>query len=81
MLKGMLQTLDHATGKTCQELATRIGGLEQACKVTAEAMATQLSTQIKDFSVSLKGVRNIQEKHGKRLDDLDKQMRVGTAGY
>jgi hypothetical protein len=49
-------------GKTVRELEDRIGGLEKACTVTAAALAAQLSTQIKDFSVSIKGVQATREK-------------------
>jgi hypothetical protein len=57
-----VEGLDLAMGKTVRELEDRIGGLEKACTVTAAALAAQLSAQIKDFSVSIKGVQATREK-------------------
>ena len=55
-----VEGLDQAMGKTVRELEDRIGGLEKACTVTAAALAAQLSTQIKDFSASIKGFKETQ---------------------
>ena len=52
-------------------LEDRITALEKACKVTAESLASQMTTEIKDFSATLKDLRETQVKQGIRLHTLE----------
>jgi O-succinylbenzoate synthase len=56
---------------TRASLESRIKSLEEACRTTAQSLATQLTNQIKDFSETLKLFKETQNKHGQRLRDLE----------
>ncbi len=58
-----------------------MGGLEQACRVTAKALDDQLTAQIMDFSITLKSFKENQQLHQKRLQTLEKTALDGPAGH
>ena len=55
---------------TRASLESRIESLEEACRTTAQSLATQLTNQIKDFSKTLKLFKETQNKKGQRIRDI-----------
>ncbi len=73
-----IEALMETTKTACE---ARVGGLEQACRITAQSLADQLTAQIKDFSVTLKSFKDTQQQHHKRLMQLEKTAPDGPAGH